>query len=112
MGDLINLSLGEPSARAAPLRVHSALASTEVEIERVLIGQKDLDGEMSKGAEARQDSTHLNKLPFSTVPTIVAAKTRAGLSSDPSLGSDYDATRRLKGPRTRFALLINEPRVV
>jgi hypothetical protein len=56
MGELINLDRGEPaSARVAALRVHSALAVVEREIEAVLVGRQRLEGEMSAAAEAKQD---------------------------------------------------------
>ena len=46
---------GEPSARAALLRVASALSATETEIEMVLTGRQRLEGEMGKAAEVERD---------------------------------------------------------
>jgi hypothetical protein len=62
MGDLVNLwdvaafgERGEPSARAALLRVASAMSATEGEIERILVGRSKLEGEMTKAADAKRD---------------------------------------------------------
>ena len=61
MGDLVNLDVavmgarGEPSPRAALLRVKSALAATDGEIERVLVGKEKLAAEMGAGADVEQD---------------------------------------------------------
>jgi hypothetical protein len=62
MGDLVNLwdvavmgARGEPSPRAALLRVKSALAATDGEIERVLVGKEKLAAEMGAGADVERD---------------------------------------------------------
>jgi hypothetical protein len=62
MGALINLweqagfgERGEPTGRAALLRVTSALAATETDIERVLVGKEKLASEMGKAADVELD---------------------------------------------------------
>ena len=60
MGDLVNLSdiigeAGQPSVRAAALRIHSALAANEGQTDAVLVGQDKLQGELGKAADAKQD---------------------------------------------------------
>jgi hypothetical protein len=46
---------GEPTGRAALLRVTSALAATETDIERVLVGKEKLASEMGKAADVELD---------------------------------------------------------
>lgn len=60
MGDVFHLSdligeSGEPSVRSAALRIHSALAANEVEIEAVLVGRDKLDSALGTAADAKRD---------------------------------------------------------
>jgi len=60
MGDLVHISdligaSGEPSTRAAALRIHSALAANEVELEAVLVGRDKLDSALGTAADAKRD---------------------------------------------------------
>jgi hypothetical protein len=82
MGDLVNLwdvaafgERGEPSARAALLRVASAMTAAEGEIERVLIGRQKLEGEMSKVADVKRDLQDRIKLEAASL--VAAMKSSA-----------------------------------
>jgi hypothetical protein len=62
MGALVNLweqagfgERGEPTGRAALLRLASALSATETEIERVRVGREKLASEMGKAADVERD---------------------------------------------------------
>jgi hypothetical protein len=82
MGDLVNLwdvaafgERGEPSARAALLRVASAMTAAQGEIERVLIGRQKLEGEMSKVADVKRDLQDRIKLEAASL--VAAMKSSA-----------------------------------
>lgn len=62
MGEVTNLwdvavmgERGEPSVRSAALRIHSALAANEAEIEAVLVGRDKLDNALGTAADAKRD---------------------------------------------------------
>jgi hypothetical protein len=80
MGDVFHLSdiigeSGEPSVRSAALRIHSALAANEAEIEAVLVGKERLEGELGRAEDAKQDLA--GKIAAEVASVIAAMKSGA-----------------------------------